>query len=288
LSGEIAYNFVDGKLYIGFGDDGSGNATSVKACGQDNFAFNLPNGTNGKILGFAGGVPVWQDPPEGEIYTASGNGIELTGTEFSLNYTEIATGISLSTYATTSALTSGLAGKAASSHTHAAADVTSGIFDVARIPDLDAAKVTTGTIDAARLPATVFQAPIVATSNIASLDSGQQAAIRAGSPVVTSDGRSWMYTGSGSKTAEASYREMSDVTPEYSAIANKPSFATVATSGAYSDLSGKPSLATVATSGSYTDLSSKPTLGTIASQAASAVAITGGTIDGVTFDGGTF
>jgi hypothetical protein len=43
-------------------------------------------------------------------------------------------------------------------------------------------------------------------------------------------------------------------------ILNKPSLATVATSGAYADLTGKPSLAAVATSGSYTDLSNKPTI----------------------------
>lgn len=45
-------------------------------------------------------------------------------------------------------------------------------------------------------------------------------------------------------------------------ILNKPSLATVATTGAYSDLSGTPSLATVATSGSYTDLSNTPTIPT--------------------------
>ena len=41
-------------------------------------------------------------------------------------------------------------------------------------------------------------------------------------------------------------------------IKNKPSFATVATSGLYSDLSGTPSLAAVATSGDYNDLINKP------------------------------
>ena len=45
-------------------------------------------------------------------------------------------------------------------------------------------------------------------------------------------------------------------------ILNKPTLATVATTGAYSDLSGTPSLATVATSGSYTDLSNTPTIPT--------------------------
>jgi hypothetical protein len=45
----------------------------------------------------------------------------------------------------------------------------------------------------------------------------------------------------------------------WSLVSGKPSFATVATSGSYSDLSGRPSLATVATSGLYADLNGKPT-----------------------------
>lgn len=48
-----------------------------------------------------------------------------------------------------------------------------------------------------------------------------------------------------------------------SQILNKPSLATVATTGNYSDLSGKPSLATVATTGSYNDLSNKPNIPTV-------------------------
>ena len=47
-------------------------------------------------------------------------------------------------------------------------------------------------------------------------------------------------------------------------IKNKPSLATVATSGLYSDLSGTPMLATVATSGLYSDLSGTPMLATVA------------------------
>lgn len=43
-------------------------------------------------------------------------------------------------------------------------------------------------------------------------------------------------------------------------ILNKPSLATVATTGAYSDLSGTPSLAAVATSGDYDDLTNKPSI----------------------------
>jgi hypothetical protein len=43
-------------------------------------------------------------------------------------------------------------------------------------------------------------------------------------------------------------------------ILNKPTLATVATSGSYTDLTSRPTLATVATSGSYADLSNKPTI----------------------------
>jgi hypothetical protein len=45
-----------------------------------------------------------------------------------------------------------LAGKANASHTHSAADVTSGTLDAARVPDLPASKITSGTLSASRLP----------------------------------------------------------------------------------------------------------------------------------------
>ena len=53
-------------------------------------------------------------------------------------------------------------------------------------------------------------------------------------------------------------------TGDYDDLIDKPSLATVATSGAYADLTGKPSLATVATSGAYADLSGKPNLAAVA------------------------
>ena len=60
---------------------------------------------------------------------------------------------------------------------------------------------------------------------------------------------------------------------DWNEILNKPTFATVATSGSYNDLTDKPdlsiyaqssNLSTVATSGSYNDLTDKPTLATVA------------------------
>lgn len=45
-------------------------------------------------------------------------------------------------------------------------------------------------------------------------------------------------------------------------VTDKPTFSTVATSGAYTDLSGTPTLATVATSGNYSDLNGQPSIPT--------------------------
>ena len=52
--------------------------------------------------------------------------------------------------------------------------------------------------------------------------------------------------------------------PTWVTLSGKPTFSTVATSGAYSDLTGKPTLAAVATSGAYSDLSGKPSIPTTA------------------------
>ncbi len=64
------------------------------------------------------------------------------------------------TGATTAAAARTNLGAAAATHTHAAADVTSGTLDAARIPNLAASKITSGVLSAARIP------------DISSLDSG--------------------------------------------------------------------------------------------------------------------
>jgi hypothetical protein len=46
--------------------------------------------------------------------------------------------------------------------------------------------------------------------------------------------------------------------PTWENVTNKPTFSTVAFSGAYADLTGKPNLSTVATTGKYSDLIDKP------------------------------
>jgi hypothetical protein len=85
-----------------------------------------------------------------------------------------------------------------------AGDITSGVFDVARIPVLPS------------------ENQVVSSGTIANLTSGQQDDIVKGTIVTTTDGRRWVYSGSGSKTDSASYVELADITPDWSVIANKP------------------------------------------------------------------
>ena len=99
-----------------------------------------------------------------------------------------------------------LDGKSNVGHTHDAADVVSGVFDIARIPVLPS------------------QIQVVSTGGIADLDAGQQAQIGQGSIVTTTDGFRWVYSGTGDKLLEASYVPLADLTPEWDVVANKPSF----------------------------------------------------------------
>ncbi|MCZ4108564.1 tail fiber domain-containing protein [Brevundimonas diminuta] len=90
--------------------------------------------------------------------------------------------------------------------------------------DTLAASRLSGMIDPARIPVLVGQTPVVSTGGIAALTTTQQNGIMPGTLVATTDGRRWVYSGSGSKTVEANYIEQGDVTPTWSVIADKPSF----------------------------------------------------------------
>jgi len=116
----------------------------------------------------------------------------------------------IGSYATTTQLSDGLAGKADTVHTH------------------DASAIVTGTIDIGRIPIIPSQVQVVSTQNsIANLTSGEQAQITgAGVLVTTTDGNRWVYSGSGSKTSESSYVKVADITPDWTEVANKPFFGT--------------------------------------------------------------
>lgn len=64
---------------------------------------------------------------------------------------------------------------------------------------------------------------VVSSGGIANLTSGQQSSIKEGTVVTTTDGRRWVYSGSGSKTAEASYVLLADVSPDWSTLTGVPS-----------------------------------------------------------------
>jgi hypothetical protein len=258
LSGEAAWNQVDGILYAGFGDDGSGNATSIVAlAGAGHFAaLNSPTFT---------GEPKAPTPLPGD------NTTKLATTAFVQNAMQNAgLGDMLESEYDTNG--DGKVDAADTADSVPWSGVTGKPSEFAPA-DHSASKITSGKIDPARLPDVLFAAPIVSSGGIADLTAPQQAEITGGRSVVTSDGREWRYKGSGDKTLEASYQEMADRTPDWSTIANKPA--------SFTPSAHTHTLADVTDAGS------------MAGQDADNVSVTGGTIDGVTLnnvtlDGGTF
>ena len=94
-SAELAHNEVDGTLYIGKGDDGSGNATSVVALAGSGAYADLSTTQT------VGGAKTFSIVPKSSQDASGATDLVRK-----------------------SQLDSGLAGKAASSHAHAVADVT--------------------------------------------------------------------------------------------------------------------------------------------------------------------
>lgn len=96
-------------------------------------------------------------------------------------------------------------GKANTSHTH------------------DASAIVSGTLDPARIPVLYDGIHITSSGALSALTSDQQNAITNGAIVTTTDGKRWCYTGSGSKTLQASYILLADLAPDWSTISGKPS-----------------------------------------------------------------
>ncbi|MBI3130536.1 MAG: hypothetical protein HYZ13_04195 [Acidobacteria bacterium] len=86
----------------------------------------------------------------------------------------------------------------------------------------DASALVSGVLDPARIPVLPSQATVVSSGGLAALTAAQQAEIIQGVVVTTTDGWRWVYTGSGDKTAQASYIQLADITPDWTAIQNKP------------------------------------------------------------------
>jgi hypothetical protein len=138
-----------------------------------------------------------------------------------LTVTKISGSGTYSTWAVSIAGEPGIDGVAAG-HQHSAADITSGTLDIARIPVLPSQK------------------QIVSSGGLAQLTTEQQGEIGQGTVVTTLDGKRWVYTGAGSKVAETSYIVLADITPEWSAIASKPSFVELASTSGVPDSQATP------------------------------------------------
>jgi hypothetical protein len=155
-----------------------------------------------------------------------------------------------------------LDGKAPLVHTHAASDVTSGTFNIARIPNLDASKITSGTIDIARLPKGSLERLIKVADQSAryalttddvqlgdtvqQLDTGVMYVVTDETKLDSADGYTEFTAGSASSvpwtgvTGKPSDYPPSSHTHTKSQITDFPTLATVATSGEYSDLNNIP------------------------------------------------
>ncbi|MCA2510538.1 MAG: hypothetical protein IM561_09160 [Microcystis sp. M60BS1] len=100
----------------------------------------------------------------------------------------------------------------------------------------NAANLTTGVLDPARIPVITSAIQVISSGDLTALTAPQQSQIVAGAIVTTTDGNRWIYTGSGSKTLSTSYIQLADITPDWSVIANKPSWTTALTTNAPSAL----------------------------------------------------
>ena len=155
-----------------------------------------------------------------------------------------------------------LNGKAPLVHAHAASDVTSGTFNIARIPNLDASKITSGTIDIARLPKGALERLVKVANQAAryalttddvqlgdtvqQLDTGVMYVVTDETKLDSADGYTEFTAGAASSvpwtgvTGKPNDYPPSSHTHTKSQITDFPALATVATSGSYNDLNNIP------------------------------------------------
>ena len=305
-SGELAHNEVDDTLYVGKGDDGAGNATSiVPIAGHGGFVARVGSQTIAGAKTFSLVPKSGQDASGGtDLVRKSQVDALLAGKAplASPGFTGVPTAptapanTNSTQIATTAFVNTAIAG-------FGAGDMAAAIYDTDNDGKVDAAEVADAVPWSGIIGKPTGFAPSSHGHAVGDI-SGLQSALNSKSPLTSPafSGTPTAPTAStGTNTTQiattafvaAAIGALIDAAPGAmdtlnelaAALGDDPNFATTVTNA----LAGKLSAAS-----NLSDLPNKATsrsnlgLGSIATQAANNVAITGGTINGITLDGGTF
>ena len=305
-SGEIAHNEVDDTLYVGKGDDGAGNATSIlPVAGNGGFLALVGTQTVGGSKTFSLVPKSGQDASSGtdlvrksqvdSLLSAKAPLASPTFTGSPTAPTAVA-GTNSTQIATTAFVNDAIAG-------FGAGDMSKSTYDTDNDGKVDAAETADAVPWSGITGKPTSFTPSSHSHSIAQV-TGLQTALDAkaalASPALTGSPTAPTAT-AGTNTTQiattafvaAAIGALIDAAPGAmdtlnelaAALGDDPNFATTVTNA----LAGKLSAAS-----NLSDLPNKATsrsnlgLGSIATQASSNVAITGGAINGITLDGGTF
>lgn len=305
-SGELAHNEVDNTVYVGKGDDGSGNATSIlPVAGSGGFLALVGTQTVGGAKTFSLVPKSGQDASSGtdlvrksqvdSLLSAKAPLASPTFTGSPTAPTAVA-GTNSTQIATTAFVNDAIAG-------FGAGDMSKSTYDTDNDGKVDAAETADAVPWSGITGKPTSFAPSSHSHSIAQV-TGLQTALNAkaalASPALTGSPTAPTAT-AGTNTTQiattafvaAAIGALIDAAPGAmdtlnelaAALGDDPNFATTVTNA----LAGKLSAAS-----NLSDLPNKATsrsnlgLGSIATQAANNVAITGGAINGITLDGGTF
>ena len=305
-SGELAHNEVDNTVYVGKGDDGSGNATSIlPVAGSGGFLALVGTQTVGGAKTFSLVPKSGQDASSGtdlvrksqvdSLLSAKAPLASPTFTGSPTAPTAVA-GTNSTQIATTAFVNDAIAG-------FGAGDMSKSTYDTDNDGKVDAAETADAVPWSGITSKPTSFTPSSHSHSIAQV-TGLQTALNAKaalvSPALTGSPTAPTAT-AGTNTTQiattafvaAAIGALIDAAPGAmdtlnelaAALGDDPNFATTVTNA----LAGKLSAAS-----NLSDLPNKATsrsnlgLGSIATQAANNVAITGGAINGITLDGGTF
>ncbi len=305
-SGELAHNEVDNTVYVGKGDDGSGNATSiVPVAGSGGFMALVGTQTIAGAKTFSTVPKSGQDASGGTDLVRKSQVDGLLSTKAPLaspTFTgsptapTAVTGTNSTQIATTAFVNDAIAG-------FGAGDMAKSTYDTDNDGKVDAAEVADAAPWAGITGKPTSFTPSSHSHSIAQV-TGLQAALDAKAPLASpalSGTPTAPTAAAGTNTTQlattafvaAAIGALIDAAPGAmdtlnelaAALGDDPNFATTVTNA----LAGK-----LAAASNLSDLPNKTTarsnlgLGSMATQNANAVAITGGAINGITLDGGTF